>query len=119
MLCFKLLSFQINCVPYHGSISCGFQDETINHYFLYCPRFAALRQILVPSVAQYFNNTWRHMSHSQKVNILLFRSSQLSFQENIVIFYHYKNVKSFLMTLHFVFDALNVQLLSSLRCYPI
>ena len=80
----------------------------MNHYFLYCPRFAALRQILHSSVAQYFNNT-----------ILLFGSSQLSFQENIVIFYHYKNVKSFLMTLHFVFDALNVQLLSSLLCYPI
>ena len=77
--------FRINCVPYPGCI-CGFQDETINHYFLYCPRFAALRQILLSSVAQYFNDTWRHMSDSQKVNTLLFGSSQLSFQENIVIF---------------------------------
>ena len=42
--------FRINCVPYPGCI-CGFQDETINHYFLYCLRFAALRQILLPSVA--------------------------------------------------------------------
>ena len=77
--------FRINCVPYPGCI-CGFQDETIKDFFLYFPRFAALRQILLSSVAQYFYDTWRHMSESQKVNILLFGSSQLSLQENIVIF---------------------------------
>ena len=81
----------------------GLQDETINHYFLYCPRFAALRQILLSSVAQYFNDTWRHMSDSQKVNILLFGSLVGYFRPNVDI---YKNVKSFLMILHFVFVML-------------
>ena len=74
--------FRINCVPYPGCI-CGFQDETINHYFLYCLRFAAPRQILLSSVAQYLT-TLGVTCLTQRVNLLLFGSSQSSFQENIV-----------------------------------
>ena len=64
---------------------CGFENESVNHYFLHCPLFAAPRLKLVSSAA-HIGDKWNSMSELQIVRLFLAGSSQLSESKNIEIF---------------------------------
>ena len=65
---------------------CGFEIESINHYFLHCPFFAAPRLKLVSSAAYIIGDRWNAMSELQIVRLFLARSPQLLKSKNIEIF---------------------------------
>ena len=66
---------------------CGFNTETIKHYFLRCPIFAAQRQKLLSSAAQMFADDWSRMKNVQIVQIFLHGSSSLSLESNRELFF--------------------------------
>ncbi len=65
---------------------CGFNTETIKHYFLYCPIFAAQRQKLLSSAAQLFADDWSRINDAQIVEMFLHGSSLLSLELNRELF---------------------------------
>ena len=65
---------------------CGAGCETVAHYLLKCPRYAALRSILLSAAAQVYGDSWCRLSDMKKVNILMFGSSNLELKDNTVIF---------------------------------
>ena len=60
--------FRIGCKSSPKCI-CGFEVETINHYFLHCPIFAAARLKLLNSAAHILADKWFAMSDLQKINL--------------------------------------------------
>ena len=66
---------------------CGFEYESINHYFLHCPIFSVPRSRLLSSAAQILADRWLAMSELQIINVCLNGSSLLSEDENVNIFY--------------------------------
>jgi hypothetical protein len=73
--------FKIGC-KLSAKCTCGFEIETINHYFLHCPIFAAQRLKLLTSAARIFADRWLALSNSQIIKLFLFGSSLLSENEN-------------------------------------
>ena len=65
---------------------CGFNTETIKHYFLHCLIFAAQRQKLLSSAAQLFADDWSRMNDVQIVEMFLHGSSSLSLESNRELF---------------------------------
>ena len=65
---------------------CGFNTETIKHYFLHCPIFAAQRQKLLSSAAQLFADDWSRVNDVQIVEMFLHGSSSLSLESNRELF---------------------------------
>jgi hypothetical protein len=57
--------FKINCVI-SPACNCGFNCESVIHYFLYCPRYAALRIFLLVAMVEILGSGWYHMSDSSK-----------------------------------------------------
>ena len=57
-------------------------------YFLYCPRYAALRISLLAAMVEILGNSWYHKSDSFKIKTLLFGSEKLTLDQNKVIFFH-------------------------------
>ena len=78
---------------------CNTEHETVAHYLLRCPRYAALRHNLHSSAAQVFGDNWYLLSDLQRVNILLFGSTRLNISENQNIFksvqYYIKQTERF------------------------
>ena len=68
--------------------SCGFDNETITHFFLQCPNHAALRSDFLTAAARIAFGQWFKYSDQQKVELFLFGSSDMSNNENIEIFSH-------------------------------
>ena len=66
---------------------CGFEIESINHYFLHCPLFAAPRLKLLSSAAHILADRWNAISELQLLRLFLTGSSQLTENENIGIFH--------------------------------
>ena len=60
--------FRIGCKSSPKCV-CGFEVETINHYFLHCPIFAATRLKLLNSAAHILAEEWFAMSDLQKINL--------------------------------------------------
>ena len=60
--------------------SCGFDNETITHFFLQCPNYAALRSDLLAAAARIASGQY---SDQQKVEVFLFGSSNMSNNENV------------------------------------
>ena len=77
--------FKIGRIPSPECL-CGFEIESINHYFLHCPFFAASRLKLVSSAAHIIGDRWNSMSELQIVRLFLAGSLQLSESKNIEIF---------------------------------
>ena len=67
---------------------CGFDNETITHFFLKCPNHAALTSDLLTAAARIAFGQWFKYSEKQKVELFLFGSSDLSNNENVEIFSH-------------------------------
>lgn len=74
-----------NCIP-SPSCACGAPLESLTHYFLTCPKYAAQRQILLTSAVHILGVTWLSMSNTTKLNILLYGDARLNFQENKELF---------------------------------
>jgi hypothetical protein len=75
----------INCCNSPLCICCH-QNETVKHYLLLCPRFAAQRNELLTSAAQVCGKAWLTSNDNGKLEFLLNGSVQLSFDENCLLF---------------------------------
>lgn len=62
--------YRMNCVP-SPLCACGISNETVEHFFLHCDRFAAARNILLTSAAQIVGITWSNASNRTKLNFML------------------------------------------------
>ena len=72
------------CVP-SPSCQCGFSRETIAHFFLDCDRYAAHRDCLLTSTAQFVGNErWSNASRRTCLHWLLNGSPEVSFLTNTV-----------------------------------
>ena len=58
---------------------CGLERETVKHYLLICPRFAAQCSDLLTSAAQVCGQGWLASSDNEKVKLMLKGSAQLSY----------------------------------------
>jgi hypothetical protein len=77
--------FKINC-RLSPACSCGDSCESVIHYLLYCPRYAALRLSLLSVAAQIYGESWYLLSDSQRSKIFLSGSTDLSIESNRCIF---------------------------------
>ena len=73
--------FKINC-RLSPACSCGDSCESVIHYLLYCPRYAALRLSLLSVAAQIYGESWYLLSDSQRSKIFLSGSTDLSIESN-------------------------------------
>ena len=63
--------FKINsCVS--PICECSFDSESVKHFFLHCPRYAAQRHVLLTSAANILGETWSSSSDARKLNFLLY-----------------------------------------------
>ena len=51
---------------------CGLDYESVKHFFLFCPRYAAQRNLLLTSAARILGETWSSSSDARKINFFLF-----------------------------------------------
>jgi hypothetical protein len=72
--------FKIGCKP-SPECFCGFEVDSINHYFLHCPLFAAPRLKLLSSAAYIFAHRWHAITETQLISVFLSGTSQIS-EEN-------------------------------------
>ena len=79
--------FKINC-SLSPACTCGAKCESLIHYLLQCPRYAALRLSLLSAAAQVYGDSWYLLSDSQKVKLFLFGSVDLNTEDNRSIFMH-------------------------------
>ena len=75
--------FRVGCKSSPKCV-CGFAVETINHYFLHCPIFAATRLKLLNFAAHILADEWFAMSDLQIINLFCL-------DKNVQIFYHVQN----------------------------
>jgi hypothetical protein len=68
--------------------------ETLSHYFLHCPLYAAQRQILFSISARLLPTIWSSLSESQKVNLFLHGSDKLGYADNQTLLH---NVQLFIL----------------------
>ena len=61
---------------------CGFYSDSVKHFFLKCPLFAASRYKLLSSAAQIFADRWAHMSDTAILSAFLSECPSLSYDEN-------------------------------------
>ena len=50
----------------------GSDSESVKHFFLFCPRYAAQRNVLLISAATILGETWPSSSDARKINFLLY-----------------------------------------------
>ena len=79
--------FKITCVT-SPACDCGFNCESVIHYFLHCPRYAALRTSLLAAMVEILGNGWYYKSDSFKTKMFLFGSEKLTVDQNKAIFFH-------------------------------
>ena len=77
--------YSINCCN-SPLCACGVESESVKHYLLSCPRFAAQRIKLLTSAAQVFGQSWLLSGDNEKVKCMLKGSIQLSYEENCMLF---------------------------------
>jgi hypothetical protein len=86
--------YRIDCKPSpfcecHWGIT-----ETLSHYFLHCPLYAAQRQILFSLSARLLPTIWSSLSESQKVHLFLHGSDKLGYADNQMLLH---NVQLFIL----------------------
>ena len=68
--------------------------ESIKHFFLHCPRYAAQRQCLLSSSAQLLHTTWLSLLEDQIVETFLYGSQILGYEDNQILM---RNVQLFIL----------------------
>ena len=92
--CLREYLFKINrCAsPF---CECGLDSESVKHFFLFCPRYAAQRNGLFTSAATILGETWSSSSDARKINFLLYGVKSVNYDVNCVLF---REVQRFIMS---------------------
>ena len=77
--------FKINCRS-SPLCYCGTDNETVEHFFLYCPRFAAQRTSLVASAVRICGLTWLESNDEMKVFYILNGFNDMDPMSNSIFF---------------------------------
>ena len=90
--CLREYLFKINsCVS--PICECSFDSESMKHFFLYCPRYAAQRDVLTS--ANILSETWSSSSDAKKLNFLLYGVESVNYDVNCAFF---REVQSFVIS---------------------
>ena len=76
---------KVNCSISPACV-CRAPCESVIHYLLHCPRYAALRQNLLSAAAHLLKDRWSNLLDFQKCNVLLLGSNDMTFDENKYLF---------------------------------
>ena len=73
---------------------CGLDYESVKHFFLFCPRYAAQRNLLRISAARILDKTWSSSSDARKINFFLFGVKSVNYSINCTLF---REVQTFII----------------------
>ena len=73
---------------------CGLDYESVKHFFLFCPRYAAQRNLLLTSAARILSETWSSSSDARKINFFLFGAKSVNYDINCTLF---REVQTFII----------------------
>ena len=73
---------------------CGLDTESVKHFFLFCPRYAAQRNLLLTSAANILGETWSSSSDAKKLNFLLYGVKSANYDINCALF---REVQTFII----------------------
>lgn len=59
-----------------------YREESVHHYFIVCPRYAAQRTVLFTCAVQLLGSIWSASSNYGKVQICLYGSGEVRLQIN-------------------------------------
>ena len=65
---------------------CGLDYESVKHFFLFCPRYAAQRNLLLTSAARILGETWSSSSDVRKIYFSLFGVKSVNYDINCTLF---------------------------------
>ena len=92
--CLREYLFKINrCAS--PVCECGLDSESVKHFFLFCPRYAAQRNVLLTSAASILGETWSSSSDASKLNFLLRGVKSVNYDINCALF---REVQSFIIS---------------------
>ena len=69
---------------------CIFDSESVKHFFLYCPRYFAQRNVLLTSAANILGETLSSSSDARKLNSLLSVVESVNYDFYFAFFAKYK-----------------------------
>ena len=75
-----------NCIASPACNQCGADIEDVKHYVLYCPMFAALRNVLLTCAAHLLGIKWCLASDKKKIKWFLYGVSDADFHTNVNLF---------------------------------
>ena len=78
--------FKINCCS-SPICHCGIENETVEHYFLYFPRFAAQRASLFASAERMCGRYWSESNDQMRLFYILNAFDNLSYSSNSDFFH--------------------------------
>ena len=65
---------------------CGIDTESVTHFFLLCPRYAAQRNLLLTSATNILSEMWSSSSDAKKLNFLLYGVKSENYDINCALF---------------------------------
>ena len=75
-MCFRLSGIKLT--------ECGLDSESVKHFFLFFPRYAAQRNLLT-SAARILVETWSSSSDARKNNFFLFGVKSVNYDVNCAL----------------------------------
>ena len=83
--CLREYLFKINrCAS--PVCECSLDSESVKHFLLFCPRYAAQRNVLLTSAASILSETWSSSSNASKLAFLLHGVNSLNYDINCALF---------------------------------
>ena len=73
---------------------CSFDSELVKHFFLYCPGYAASRDVLLTSATNILGETWSLSTDAMKQNFLLYGVKSVNYNVNCAFFCKVQNFNS-------------------------
>ena len=70
---------------------CGLDYESVKHFFLFCPRYATQRNLLLTSAARILGEMWSSSSDARKINFFLFGVKSVNYDINCTLFREVQN----------------------------
>ena len=64
---------------------CGLDYALAKHFFLFCPRYTAQRNLLFTSAARILGETWSSSSDARKINFFLFGVKSVNYDINCTL----------------------------------
>ena len=91
--CLREYLFKINrCAsPF---CECGFDIESVKHFFLFCLKYAVQRNLLLTCAAIILGETWSSRSDANKLNFLLYGVKSVNYDTNCALF---REVQTFII----------------------